>query len=148
MTSTAETKRVFKSQTAPKWRWTNVQCNVCFSWSGVYIYIYIYFFKYPVRWQKLLGNARSGSTALSCRNCVITPGWRLMRIGYRMCFRTLYDEKKGYTDIFWMEYGKVKILKNVSYDVSNIHLVSWTTFVFEVKNWAENLVHYQSIYGT
>ena len=30
-------------------------------------------FKYPVRWQKLLGSARSGSTALSYRNCVITP---------------------------------------------------------------------------
>ena len=43
-----------------------------FSWSGVCIYIYIFFFKYPVRWQKLLGSARSGSTALSYRNCVIT----------------------------------------------------------------------------
>ena len=30
MTSTAVSKRVFKSQTTPKWRWTNVQCNVCF----------------------------------------------------------------------------------------------------------------------
>ena len=36
------------------------------------IYIYIY-----SRWQKLLGSARSGSTALSYRNCVITldGGW-------------------------------------------------------------------------
>ena len=24
------------------------------------------------------------------------PGWRLMRIGYRTCFHTLYDEKKMY----------------------------------------------------
>ena len=30
------------------------------------------FFKYPIRWQKLLGSAMSGSTALSYRNCVIT----------------------------------------------------------------------------
>ena len=77
MTPTAESKRIFKSETALKWRWTNVQCNVCFSWSGVYIDIY--FFKYPVRWQKLLGSARSGSTALSYRNCVITlvGGWGL-----------------------------------------------------------------------
>ena len=36
------------------------------------IYIYNYF-KCPVQWQKLLGSARSGSTALSYRNCVITP---------------------------------------------------------------------------
>ena len=35
-----------------------------FSWSGVYNS-----FKYPVRWQKLLGSARSGSTALSYQNC-------------------------------------------------------------------------------
>ena len=76
MPSTAVSKRVFKSQTALKWRWTNVQCNVAFSWSGVYINIYISF-KYPVRWQKLLGSARSGSTAMSFRNCVITmvSGW-------------------------------------------------------------------------
>ena len=32
--------------------------------------------------------------ALSYRNCVITPGWWLMRTGYHMCFQTLYDEKK------------------------------------------------------
>ena len=51
-------------------------------------YIYIY----PVRWPKLLGSARSGSTALSYQNCVITPGWRLMRTWYHMCFHT-YDEK-------------------------------------------------------
>ena len=47
-------------------------------------------------WQKLLGSPRSGSTTLSYRNCVITPGWRLTKAGYRMCFDTLYDEK----DIF------------------------------------------------
>ena len=26
---------------------------------------------------------------------VITPGWQLMRTGYRTCFHTLYDEKKN-----------------------------------------------------
>ena len=47
-----------------------------FSWTGLYINIYISF-KYPLWWQKLLGSARSGSTALSYRNCVITlvSGW-------------------------------------------------------------------------
>ena len=54
------------------------------------------FSKYPVRGQKLLGSPRSGSTALSYRNCIITPGWRLMRTWYRTCFHTLYDEKKRY----------------------------------------------------
>ena len=33
---------------------------------------YIYIVINPVRWQKLLGSAMSGSTALSYRNCVIT----------------------------------------------------------------------------
>ena len=47
-----------------------------------------------VRWQKLLGSTRGGSTALSYRNCVITPGWRLMRTWYRTCFHALYEEKK------------------------------------------------------
>ena len=51
-------------------------------------------FKYPVWWQKLVDSARSGSTALSDGNCVITPGWRLMRAGYRMCFHS-YVEKKN-----------------------------------------------------
>ena len=42
----------------------------------MYTYIYISF-KYPIRWQKLRGSARSGSTALRYRNCVITlvGGW-------------------------------------------------------------------------
>ena len=43
----------------------------------IYIIYIIYFiynsFKYPVRWQKLLGSARSGSTALCYRNCFIIP---------------------------------------------------------------------------
>ena len=59
----------------------------------MYIYIYIYnSFKYPVRWQKLLCSARSGNIALSYRNSVITPGWRLMRAGYRTFFYMLCDE--------------------------------------------------------
>ena len=41
----------------------------------------------------LLGSARNGSTALSYQNSVITPGWRLMRTGYHMCFHRLYDKK-------------------------------------------------------
>ena len=53
------------------------------------------FFQYPVRWQKQLGSARSGSSTLSYRNCVITPSWRLLRRAeYCTCFHLLYDEKK------------------------------------------------------
>ena len=98
ITSTAESKCIFLKITncTLKWRWTsNIISDL--NWSGVYIYIYIYIynsFKYPVRWQKLLCSAKSGSTALSYQNCVITPGWQLMRAGYCMCFHTLYDEKK------------------------------------------------------
>ena len=50
------------------------QLHLIYCW---YIYIYIYIRENFFRWQKLLGNARSGSTALSYRNCVITlvGGW-------------------------------------------------------------------------
>ena len=77
ITSMAESKHVFLKITncTLKWRWTfNVISAL--NWSGVYIYISIYIynsFKYPVRWQKLLSSARSGSTALSYWNCV--GGW-------------------------------------------------------------------------
>ena len=33
------------------------------------------------------------SVAQGYRNCY-HPGWRLMRLGCRTCFHTLYDEKK------------------------------------------------------
>ena len=70
MTSTAESKRVFKSQTALKMK-MNERLSVDLAC------IYIYIFDYPVRWQKLLGSTRSSSTALSYRNCIITlvGGW-------------------------------------------------------------------------
>ena len=55
MTSTAVSKRVFKSQTALKWRWTNVQCNVCFLliWC-IYRYIFL---------LNTLSGGKSGSVA-------------------------------------------------------------------------------------
>ena len=44
-------------------------------------------------WMLATASAWKNSVnALSYRNCVITPGWRLMRIWYSMCFHTLYDE--------------------------------------------------------
>ena len=43
MTSTAESKHVFKNHKVQKWRWTYNVISA-FNWSG--IYIYIYFFKY------------------------------------------------------------------------------------------------------
>ena len=46
----------------------------------------------PTRGDNTVSVAQGGTaTALSYRNCVITPGWRLMRAGYRTCFHTLYD---------------------------------------------------------
>ena len=36
------------------------------------------------------------SNALSYQDCVINPGWWMMRASYRMCFHTLYDEKDIY----------------------------------------------------
>ena len=60
--------------------------------------------KYPVRWQKLLGSARCGSTAFSYQNCVITNGWRLMRAGYRTYFHTLYDDCIYITIHYFLPY--------------------------------------------
>ena len=51
---------------------------------NVYMYIYIYIY----------------STALSYHPGCYHPGWRLMRLGYRTCFHTLYDEKKKYIYIY------------------------------------------------
>ena len=119
MTSTAESKCFFKNHKLyEKWRWTYNVISA-FSWSGMCIYIYIYIsFKYPVRWQKLLGSARSGSTALSYQNCVITSGWRLMRLGYRMCFHILYDEKN--VSLSW--------LANTMVFIGEHHLWVWFCF--------------------
>ena len=91
-----------------------------FSWSSIYIYIYIYIYIHiyicifrqhlyiyiyiyiyilsstdrPVSFSggQSCSTARSGSSALGYRNCVITPGWRIMRAEYRMCYHTLYDD--------------------------------------------------------
>ena len=111
MISMAESKHVFKNHKLhQKGRWSYNVISA-FSRFGVYIYIYIYiyiynFFKYPVRWQKLPGSARSGSTTLRYRNCVITPGWWLMRTEYRTCFHTLYDEIYIYIYIYiWRGFG-------------------------------------------
>ena len=89
MISTAESKCALKITNCTK----NEDENTMSFLLLVYL-AYIYIFKYSVRWQKRLGSVRSGSTALSYWNCVITPGWRLMRAGHHKCFQTLHDEKK------------------------------------------------------
>ena len=63
--STAESKRVFKSQTALKWSRTNVQCNLCFYliWC-IYIYIYIYIL-----------NTLSGGKSFLVAPGVAVPPW-------------------------------------------------------------------------
>ena len=124
ITPTAESKRIFKSETALKWRWTTVQCNVCFSWSGVYIDIYI--FKYPVRWQKLLGSARSGSTALGYRNCVITlvGGW------WRLCIARAFTR---------CMIKKIKtILLYTNFETSAIAVI-WNTSCKKCIFWARDM---------
>ena len=50
----------------------------------MYIYIHIYIYIYIEREREGVSNH---------------PGWRLMRLGYRTCFHTLYEEKKIYTYI-------------------------------------------------
>ena len=72
--------------------WRLVGCCCLFNIAHNILIKDYYYYYYLARWQKLLGDARSGSTALSNRNCVIIPSWRLMRAGYRTCFHMLYDE--------------------------------------------------------
>ena len=76
------------------------------------IHSFFFFLKYPSRWQKLLGSARCGSTALSYRNCVITLDGGWWGLGYRTCFHTLYDENLN-TKTLWKArwlFGKTKWL--------------------------------------
>ena len=96
MRSTAESKRVFKNHKlhTKKWRWTSSYPLFLIDLAYIYIYTYIILLNTLSGGKKLLGSARSGSTAFSYQNCVITPGWQLMKAGYRTCFHTLYDEKK------------------------------------------------------
>ena len=61
-----------------------IYISILYIYYIIYIYTYIYVYIYY----------------MSNRNCVITPGWRLMRLGYRTCFHTLYDEKKYYIHIY------------------------------------------------
>ena len=93
------------------------------------------------------GSTRSGSTALSYRNCVITPGWRLMWTGYRTCFHTLYDGKNSYHTLLYYIYvlseslaGGIYILmicvaENNTYHylkiISDVYL--WTPFYGRAK---------------
>ena len=66
----------------------------------IYMYVYIYVCIYICIYI---------CTALSYRNCVITPGWRLMRTWYRTCFHTLYDEKNKCIYIYIYIYIYIKL---------------------------------------
>ena len=122
-------------------QWTDANHH-SYTWFFIYIYIYIYIyiciyiyiyiiplkilppdrvsFKYPIRWQKLLGSARSGSTRLELPKLCYHPGWRLMRLGYRTCFHTLYDEKYIYNPmkvclkplVWWNFYQQIDVCKS------------------------------------
>ena len=74
MTSMAVSKQVFKSQTAPKWRSTNVQCNVCFL---LILCIYRYIF--------LLNTLSSGKSCLVAPR-VAVPKWRSTNVQCNVCF--------------------------------------------------------------
>ena len=52
---------------------------------AIYIYIYIY-----INWNK----RKRWQYRLKLPKLCYHPGWRLMRLVYRTCFHTLYDEKK------------------------------------------------------
>ena len=65
------------------------------------------------------------STALSYRNSVITPGWRLMRAGYRTCFHTLYD-KNIYIYIYMCVCVCVCVIYHHHHHVALVALISLT----------------------
>ena len=128
MTSTTESKRVFKSQTALKWRWMNIQCNPCFLLIlRIYIYIFFFSFKYPVWWQKLLGSTRSGSTALSYQNCVITlvGGWwgqGIARAFIRCMMKNIYIYRDFYFCTFILFLGVPVLYFTSPFDYLCIYL--------------------------
>ena len=59
------------------------------------------------------------------------PGWRLMRLGYRMCFHTLYDEKKKKKMMTFM-------IKWQSWDKLVVHLN---------KLWCQNILFNKMFFG-
>ena len=78
-----------------------------FSCSGVYIDIY--FFKHPVWWQKQLGCTRSGSTAFSYRNCVITQVGSWWGQGIARAFTCCMMKKKKKIYIYLLFYSHIYI---------------------------------------
>ena len=42
------------------------------------------------------------------------PGWRLMRLGYRTCFHTLYYEKKSNAKKDYKIYSKIRSKKKIT----------------------------------
>ena len=46
----------------------------------------------------------------SYRNCVITPGWWLMRAGHRTCFQMLYDEIMNVPHGLWLSVWRKSLM--------------------------------------
>ena len=59
-----------------------------FSWSCVYIDMYFFQIPYPV--AKAARQLQEWQYRLELPKLCYQPGWRLMRLGYRTCFHTLY----------------------------------------------------------
>ena len=90
-----------------------------FCYLHIYIYIYIYTYIYETKNQesiifnqivrfsdfKDLGSSK-WQYRLELPTLCYHPGWRLMRLRYRTCFHTLYDEKRKNIYIWDKESGK------------------------------------------
>ena len=66
-----------------------------------------------VRDDERCGRSNEVNTTELIGHCVITPGWRLIKAGYRTCFHTLYDEKKICCDVISL----------------NRYVISWSSHV-------------------
>ena len=75
-----------------------------------HIYIYISF-KYPDRWQKLLGSTRSGTTTWSYQNCMVTLvgvwwGQGIARVFTRCMMKYIYIYIYLYILVYWNIYDE------------------------------------------
>ena len=69
------------------------------------------------------------SSSAAIQGCVITPGWRLMRIWYSTCFHTLYDEKKKKK--FWQHFFvNTNFIKHNRHFLSTYFLLDPSIFLY------------------
>ena len=132
----------------------------------VYIYIYIFFFFFHHTMCESMCDTLASSAANQGDNTVSVaqggtatpgateewqPGWRLMRLGYRTYFHTLYDEKKKniyiyiYTGVYIYLLWACLKGKKKWYSLSPPHLIN--KFITAYYSWRDFILVQSKYYS-